>query len=291
MSLGRGGDPVVPAREGKRELELDRFEVLAFLDHLFVRTGVDFRQYAQVSIRRRLHRVMIEDGAPTLEALRARMTDPGAARRIVHRLCVTVTSMFRDPEFWVAFRREVVPRLRALPLIRIWHAGCATGEEAYSLAIVLREEGLYTRSRIYATDVDESALDRARSATYPLDQVREYTRNYARAGGTRAFSEYYSASSDGVELRPGLRRHVILARHNLATDESFNEFHVVLCRNVLIYFDEALQARSHDLLWRSLAPGAVLALGQREIVPPNLDRRYERLDPAQKLYVRAEGVR
>ncbi len=282
---------MLPATVDGGEPRLDRGEVLAFLDHVFVRTGVDFRQYAQASVRRRLQRVMVEDGAPSLDALRARIVDPGAARRLVHRLCVTVTSMFRDPDFWVAFRRVVVPRLRALPLIRIWHAGCATGEEPYSLAIVLREEGLYARSRIYATDVDESALDRARAATYPLEQVREYSRNYARAGGTSAFSEYYTASIDGVELRPRLRRHVIVARHNLATDESFNEFHVVLCRNVLIYFDESLQERSHDLLWRSLAPGAVLALGQREIVPPHLDERYEQLDLAQKLYVRAEGVR
>jgi len=199
--------------------------------------------------------------------------------------------MFRDPRFWIALRARVVPLLRPLPLVRVWHAGCATGEEVYSLAILLREEGLYHRCRLYATDVDESALARARAGIYPLDNIQEYTHNYVRAGGGAAFCEYYTASSQGLVLKPELRRNVVLARHDLATDTAFNEFHVIVCRNALIYFGASLQERAHELFWRSLAPGGVLALGQREIVPPPLAQgRYEPLDLAYKLYRRV-GVR
>jgi chemotaxis protein methyltransferase CheR len=266
--------------------------VLPLLDHLFVRTGIDFRQYEARSIRRRLRHVMLQDRIPTVAALRKRLDDAAAARLLSERLCVSVTSMFRDPPFWQSFRTNVAPLLRKLAFVRIWDAGCATGEEAYSLAIVLREEGLYARSRIYATDVDEGALARARSGKYPAAQVREYTHNYLRAGGTVPFSNYYSSSVDGVTVRDRIRRNLVFARHNLVTDASFNEFHVVVCRNVMIYFGPAMQERVHELLWGSLAAGGVLALGLREIVPPHREHgRYERFDLAQKLYRRLGGLR
>jgi chemotaxis protein methyltransferase CheR len=267
-------------------LPLDGEEVLALLDHLFVRTGIDFRRYSQAAMRRRLHHVMLQDGIASVGALRAHLTSLSAATRLADRLHVKVTSMFRDPPFWRAFRDRVVPLLRPLPFVRVWHAGCATGEEAYSLAIVLREEGLYHRSRIYATDVDDEALDRARAGVYPLEDAREFTVSYVQAGGAAAFSEHYTASSAGAAMREHLRRHLVFSRHDLATDASFNEFHVVLCRNVLIYFDPSLQARAHDLVWRSLAPGGVLGLGRREIAPDVERRPYQPLDPAHKLYRR-----
>jgi chemotaxis protein methyltransferase CheR len=281
----RGGP--LRAGEGDADAALDRDEVRVLVDHLFVRTGIDFRRYAQRSLRRRLHHLMMQDGIATVAELRARAAGDAAARQLAERLCVKVTTMFRDPGAWAALRDAVIPSLRSLPALRVWHAGCATGEEAYSLAILLREEGLLRRARIYATDVAEGALDRARAASYPLEAIPEFTRNYLRAGGAGAFSAYYTASAEGAVLSDGLRRAIVFSRHNLATDASFNEFHLVLCRNVLIYFEESLQEHAHELLWRSLAPAGVLALGQREIVPPHLDRgRYERLDPEQKLYRR-----
>ncbi len=266
---------------------LDRQQVRVLVDHLFVRTGIDFRGYAQRSLRRRLHHVMLQDGIASVAELRARAGDDEGARRLAERLCVKVTALFRDPPFWAALRTSVMPSLRSLPLVRVWHAGCATGEEAYSLAILFHEQGLLRRTRIYATDVDEGAIERASAAAYALEAIPEYTRNYLRAGGAAALSAYYTASAEGVVLRDDLRRAIVFSRHNLATDASFNEFHLILCRNVLIYFEEALQEHAHELLWRSLAPAGVLALGQREIVPPHLEQgRYERLEPEQKLYRR-----
>ncbi len=275
---------------GEPEAPLDADEVRGLVDHLFVRTGLDFRRYAQRSLRRRLHHVMMQDGIVTVGALRALITSDAAARRLAERLCVKVTTLFRDPPFWAAFRARVVPALADLPLVRVWIAGCATGEEAYSAAIVLREAGLLRRARVYGTDVDEGALESARGGQYPLDAVPEYTRNYLHAGGIATLSSYYAATATGVVLKDDLRRAVVFSRHNLATDASFNEFHVVLCRNVLIYFTESLQEHAHELLWRSLAPGGVLALGQREIVPPYLQLgRYAPLDPALKIYRRDGG--
>lgn len=268
--------------------ELSHEEVDRFLSGLWSRSGLDFRAYAPRSIRRRLRHLMLQDGVSDLAALGARvLRDDASAAQFAERLCVKVTTMFRDPAFFRALRQTVLPSLCQLPFLRIWLAGCATGEEVYSMAIVLREEGLSRRSRLYATDVDESALERAARGVYPMDVMREYTQHYQRAGGTAAFSDYYRVSSGAAALDPALRRDVVFSRHNLATDASFNEFHLVLCRNVLIYFEPRLQERAHQLFWTSLAPDGLLALGEREIVPPQLARgRYEELDAAHKIYRR-----
>jgi chemotaxis protein methyltransferase CheR len=262
-------------------------EVDALLDHLYVRTGHDFRGYARRSLERRLRHVMLHDGVATVAELRAGLAGPAGAARLCDRLLVNVTSLFRDPPFWLALRTRVLPALRELPLLRVWSAGCATGEEAWSLAILLREEGLGERSRVYATDVGEAVLARARAGILPLEHMRESTHHYARAGGATGLSSHYTVGPDGAALKPALRRQVVFARHNLASDASFNEFHLVLCRNVLIYFNPALQERAHALFLRSLAPDGVLGLGQREIVPAQLSAAYEPLDAAQKLYRRA----
>jgi len=270
------------------EADLDDRDVERFLAALDLLTGLDFRSYARRSVHRRLRHLMLQDGVADLAALRARvLADRRSAAAFAERVCVNVTSMFRDPAFFAAFRERVVPLLRQLPFFRVWHAGCSSGEEVYSLAILLREEGLHRRARVYGTDIDETALARARAGVYPLDVMREYTQQYQRAGGTAAFASYYRASGEGAVFDPALRANVVFASHNLATDASFNEFHVILCRNVLMYFDDALQRRAHHLLWQSLAPGGVLALGQREVITPEaLAGRYDELDPAQKLYRR-----
>ncbi len=179
----------------------------------------------------------------------------------------------------------MVPLLRTYPFLRIWNAGCSTGEETYSLAIMLAEEGLLDRTRIYATDINQPVLARAREGVFPLEKMREYTENYLAAGGTRAFSEYYVAAYDGVRFDPALAANVVFAQHNLVADRSFNEFHVVVCRNVLIYFDKTLQDRVHRLFFDSLARFGILALGQKESVtftPHEAD--YESLDAAGRLY-------
>jgi chemotaxis protein methyltransferase CheR len=193
--------------------------------------------------------------------------------------------MFRDPSFYSSFRANVVPQLRTYPFTRIWVAGCSTGEEVYSLAILLREEGLYDRTRIYATDINESVLDSARTGVFPLEKMREYTQNYIKAGGTQAFSEYYTAKYDGAQFQRSLIDNVVFAQHNLVSDRSFNEFNVIVCRNVMIYFDRILQDRVHDLFYESLMTFGVLGLGHKESVhfSPHADR-FEELDPAEKLY-------
>ena len=186
--------------------------------------------------------------------------------RLLLDLSINVTAMFRDPGFYRAFRQTVVPLLRTYPFLRIWNAGCSTGEETYSLAILLAEEGLLDRTRIYATDINQSVLARARDGVFPLEKMREYTENYLAAGGTRAFSEYYVAAYDGARFDPALADNVVFAQHNLVADRSFNEFHVIVCRNVLIYFDKTLQDRVHRLFYDSLARFGILALGQKESV-------------------------
>jgi chemotaxis protein methyltransferase CheR len=222
---------------------------------------------------------MDDERLPTVSTLQDRVLhDPEWLRRLVHALTVNVTAMFRDPAFYRAVREQVVPVLRTYPVVRIWHAGCATGEEVYSLAIVLHEEGLQERCRIYATDMNETVLQGARAGILPLAGMRENTRNYIAAGGREPFSRWYASSPEGAVLDPALRRHVVFAQHNLVTDGSFNEFNLVLCRNVLIYFNRSLQGRVHRLLYASLARRGFLALGARETTRfTPLESRYQEL--------------
>jgi chemotaxis protein methyltransferase CheR len=272
-----------PAGPSFEPAELD-----ALLADLYARTGRDFRAYLPRAIGRRLHHLMLQEGLADLRAVRVWFTvDAGSAAWVADRLCVNVTSMFRDPHFFQALRDRVVPQLRALRFFRVWSAGCSTGEEAYSLAVLFDEEGLTERCRIYATDIDERALAVATSGVFPLEQMREYSQNYQRAGGAGSLSDHYRTAGDGAAFLGRLRRRIVFGRHNLATDASFNEFQLVLCRNVLIYFDAALQARAHELIRRSLAEGGVLGLGQRESLWPLASGGpYDELDAVQKLYRR-----
>jgi chemotaxis protein methyltransferase CheR len=202
---------------------------------------------------------------------------------------VNVTSMFRDPSFYRAFRAQVVPRLRDCPFLRIWHVGCSTGEEVYSMAILLHEEGLYPKCRLYATDMNEVVLAKAKAGIFPLAHLQEYTGNYLRAGGKVSFSEYYTAKYGNVIFQRSLSSNVVFAQHNLVTDSSFNEFHVILCRNVMIYFNNALMVRVHRLLYESLAMSGFLGLGNRESIKYTpFETRYEELDPREKIYRRVQ---
>ena len=265
---------------------LERTEIELLLEGVYRHYGFDFRSYAYASIRRRLWKRIEAEGLATVSALQERVLhDPDMMNQLLLDLSINVTAMFRDPAFYVAFRRKVVPLLRTYPFIRLWHAGCSTGEEVYSMAILLEEEGLYERARIYATDINEVVLHRAKSGIIPLDRMQEYTENYIRAGGTRSFSEYYTAKYDGALFRQDLLRNVVFSQHNLVTDRSFAEFTVILCRNVLIYFDKTLQERVHGLFYDSLSTFGILALGSKESLRfSKYEDCYEALSAPDKIY-------
>jgi chemotaxis protein methyltransferase CheR len=265
-------------------------ETRLLLEGIFHRYGFDFRNYAYASLRRRIWSCVRAEGLPGISELQGRLLrDPGCMERFLLGITVNVTAMFRDPGFWRAFRAKVVPDLRGQPFVRVWHVGCATGEEVYSMAILLREEGLYSKCRIYATDLNEAVLAKARDGIFPLAALQEYTGNYLRAGGAGTFSDYYTARYDRVLFHRELSENVIFAQHNLATDSSFNEFQVILCRNVLIYFNSVLTAQVHGLLYGSLAPSGFLGLGGRESIKftPH-ESCYEELDAREKVYRRVK---
>ena len=266
--------------------ELERLEIELLLEGIFRHYGFDFRSYAYASIRRRLWRRIEAEGLKTISALQDRLLhEPALMEQVLLDLSINVTAMFRDPSFYLAFRQKVVPLLRTYPFIRIWHAGCSTGEEVYSMAILLEEEGLYERARIYATDINEVVVHRARAGIFPLERMQEYTENYIKAGGTRSFSEYYVAKYDGALFSPALQRNVVFSQHNLVTDRSFAEFNVILCRNVLIYFDRTLQSRVHGLFYESLVHLGILCLGSKETLRlSDYEDSYEELSGANRIY-------
>ncbi len=268
------------------DAELERIEIELLLEGIFRHYGFDFRSYAYASIRRRLWKRIDAEGLRSVSELQGLVLhDPSGMERLLLDLSVSVTAMFRDPGFYRVFREQVVPLLRTYPFIRVWHAGCSTGEEVYSTAILLEEEGLLERTRIYATDINDAVLKQARAGIFPLNRMQEYTENYIRAGGKRSFSEYYTAKYDGALFSPSLTRNTVFSQHNLVTDRSFSEFNVIFCRNVLIYFDRELQHRVHSLFYESLVMFGVLALGSKESLRfSQYEDCYEKLDRREKLY-------
>jgi len=274
--------------EADSQVELERLELDLLLEAIHQRYGYDFRGYAQASLRRRLWRRADLEGLRTLSGLQERVLhDPPAMERLLGDLSINVTEMFRDPACHAAMRDRVLPLLRTHPFIRIWVAGCSTGEEVVSIAITLREQGLLDRALIYATDIDADALRQARTGSFPLAKIQRYTRNYLEAGGTDTFSSLYSVNGDQAVFDPALLEDVVFAQHNLATDGSFNEFHLVVCRNVLIYFGRELQDRVLELFDASLARRGVLALGRKETLRGTvLEDRYEPLVEAERIYRR-----
>jgi chemotaxis protein methyltransferase CheR len=281
----------VPVRSRSRSVDAENIESIELdllLDAVFRLYGYDFRDYAKTSMRRRIANIMKQEEVGTISALQDRVLhDSRSWERFLDGLSVNVSAMFRDPGFFLAFRHYAVPVLRTYPFIRIWQAGCSLGEEAYSLAIMLEEESLYDRSLIYATDINEVSLRQAREAIYPAELMQKYTQNYVQAGGQQSFSEYYTARYDFAILRPTLQRNIVFSQHNLVSDAPFNEFNVILCRNVMIYFNRGLQERTHNLFHESLAMFGILGLGSRESLRfmPH-EHMYEPLVPGEKLYRR-----
>jgi len=266
--------------------ELEQIEIELLLEGIYQHYGFDFRSYAYASIRRRLWKRIEAEGLSTISGLQDQVLhNPPMMEKLLLDLSINVTSMFRDPGFYRVFREQVIPTLRTYPFIRVWHAGCATGEEVYSMAILLEEEGLYERSRIYATDINEVVLQKAKSGIFPLERMQEYTENYIAAGGKRAFSDYYTAKYGGALFSPGLTKNVVFSQHNLVTDRSFSEFNVILCRNVLIYFDKTLQSRVLTLFYDSLAMFGILALGSKESLRFSpYEECYEQINGPEKIY-------
>lgn len=266
--------------------ELQEIEINLLLEGLYQLYGYDFRGYVRGSIGRRILNRMKAERLPTITALLEKVLhEPGVLERLLNDFSIRMTEMYRDPHFFAAFRNEVVPLLRELPEIRIWHAGCATGEEVYSMAILMQEEGLYGKTRIYATDMNEKALMAAQKGAFPLKKMQQFTKNYLKAGGKMAFSEYYNTDHQFAYFSPSLNENLTFAQHNLVSDSSFNEFHVILCRNVMIYFDNALQQQVHRLFYDSLADGGFIGLGSKESIlgmPKGL--KYAEFNSSEKIY-------
>jgi chemotaxis protein methyltransferase CheR len=261
-------------------------ELHQFLDRLFDLSGVDLSGYGRRALQRRLRSLISGEGLSGIGELSDRIgDDPRFLSHVLDRLMLRVTTMFRDPSFFRLFRERVVPLLRTYPYPRLWVAGCSTGQEAYSLAILLREEGMYDRCRIYATDLNEVVLEQARGGLLPMAALEEYEQNYRAAGGIRTLSDYYIRGKTAAVLDPAVLDRIAVFRHDLARDASFNEFQVIFCRNVLMYFDEALRCRVHQLFCDSLVRLGFLGLGQSESLHATRhESHYELLSRRHRLY-------
>lgn len=248
--------------------------LLKDISHLY---GYDFTQYSKASLKRRLNRICMLDKFTSFAELRHRLIhDSVYLSRFIEEITVNVTEMFRDPHFYATLRHHILPVLRTYPFIRIWVAGCSTGEEAYSLAILLKETDLFNKTLIYATDINPSVLEKASKGIFPLNQMKQYSRNYILSGGNRDFSSYYMSMYDVVKFNSDLSSKMIFSTHNLVSDSSFNEFQLILCRNVLIYFDKDLQNKVFKLFDDSLQPLGFLALGAKETLRfSNVEHRYK----------------
>lgn len=265
--------------------QIEKIEVELFLEAIFRQYGFDFRNYAYESIRRRIWHSARETKATTISEYQGQVLyQPELMKKLANNISITVTEMFRDPTFFESIRSNILPRLKKEPMIRIWIAGCSSGEEVYSLAILLHEEGLYERSRIYATDINEDVLLKAKKGIVSLLHMQQYTKNYLQAGGQREFSKYYKVDGEHVILDPFLKENITFAQHNLATDQSFNEFHVILCRNVLIYFNHELKKRVFQLFHESLCENGILGLGSQESIIAS--KVFSDLDYSNKIYIK-----
>lgn len=261
-------------------------ELHHFLKRLFNLSGVDLSGYGKRALQRRLRSLISGEGLSGIGELSDRIgDDPRFLAHVLDRLMLRVTTMFRDPSFFRLFRERIVPLLRTYPYPRLWVAGCSTGQEAYSLAILLREEGMYDRCRIYATDLNEVVLEQARGGFLPRAALEEYEQNYRAAGGIRTLSDYYVLGKTAAVLDPAVLDRIAVFRHDLARDASFNEFQVIFCRNVLMYFDEALRCRVHQLFCDSLVRLGFLGLGQSESLHSTRhESHYELLSRRHRLY-------
>ena len=271
--------------------EVEDIEIRLLLEGMQQVYGYDFRDYADASIKRRLSQWLAESPFDTFSAAQARLLrEPELFMSLLQGITVNVTEMFRDPAFFKAIREQVIPFLKTYPFVKIWHAGCASGEEAYSMAILLNEEGMAGRFRMYATDIDEAVLQKAAEGVMPMAEMQKFTRNYQKSGGTGSFADYYTARYDRAILSASLKKDIVFAPHNLATDAEFGEMNMVLCRNVMIYFKPALKERCLSLFDNSLLPGGFLCLGLKESLEgKKIGERYEELVRFMRIYRKRYG--
>ncbi|MCS3531710.1 protein-glutamate O-methyltransferase CheR [Chryseobacterium sp. JUb7] len=264
-------------------------EVEYLIKDVYDMYGYDFSEYSRASFKRRVNRICLIDRFTSFAELRYTiLNDPEYLKRFVEEITVNVTEMFRDPQFFKTLREKILPQLGTYPLIRIWIAGCSTGEEAYSMAILLKEANLYHKSLIYGTDLNPSVLETARAGVFPLQQMKLYSENYMLSGGKKDFSDYYTANYDSVRFDKSLQEKLILSTHNLVSDSSFNSFQLIVCRNVLIYFDRGLQERVFKLFDNSLENLGFLALGSKETLRfSKLDKNYHQVED-QKIWKKIE---
>ncbi len=247
--------------------ENEKLEFELILQAIYQKYGYDFRDYAKASIRRRLRYRLSQSNLKTISEMQHKLLyDKKFFDTLLLDLTINVTEMFRDPSFFKTLREIVIPELKKQPFIKVWHAGCSSGEEIYSTAILLKENGMYESSLIYATDANDAVLDKAKSGIFAIDKMKDYTINYRKSGGLASFADYYTARYDNAIMDNSLKKNIVFSNHNLVTDGVFGEMDMILCRNVLIYFNRELQDRVFRLFRESLRPGAFLCLGSKETI-------------------------
>lgn len=261
-------------------------DISSLLEAVYQKYGYDFRQYSEAHVRRRITGRMVMSGVDDISEIQSKiLNDKKFASEFLLDLSITVTEMFRDPDFYKSLRKNIIPILKTYPFIKIWHAGCSTGQEAYSVAILMQEEGLYDRTTIYATDFNQQALTRAKEGIFSNKLMKEYTANYQLSGGKEAFSDYYTSNHDNVIMKQSLKKNIVWANHNLVTDSVFAEVHLILCRNVLIYFNKNLQNKVQKLFYNSLINGGILCLGAKESLRfTDLYEEYTFIDQKQRIF-------
>ena len=264
-------------------------ELRKLLESIHSVYGYDFTQYAETSVKRRCDHFMTARKINSIEALgKILLGDDRLFEEFIQEISVTVTEMFRDPFFYKSLRENVMKRLATYPFIKIWLAGCATGEEAYSLAILLKEEGMLERSIVYATDINQNSLHLAKTGIYPLQYMKNYTSNYQKSEGTKSFSDYYVANYDSAIFDKSLKQNMVFSSHNLACDTSFNEFHLIICRNVLIYFNQQLQNKVINLFYESLCSFGFLGLGNKEsLLFSDKRENFSEIDKKERIFMKA----
>jgi len=266
--------------------QIINIEIDLILKAIFIKYGYDFRNYSKAHVKRRLLNRLVTSNLKSISEMQHKvLRDSDFFEILLRDLSINVTEMFRDPSFYKALRKEVIPVLKTYPFIKVWHAGCSTGEEVYSFAVLLKEEGLYDRAQIYATDFNHDVLDIAKKGIYPIDRIKEFTANYQAAGGTQSFSDYYMANYNSVIFDKSLKKNLVFAEHNLVTDSVFAEVNLIICRNVLIYFNKELQNRVISLFYDSLNNGGYLALGSKETIQFTTKAdKFDTINAKEKVY-------
>ena len=272
------------------DVNIEDLEIRLLLEAIYSLYGYDFRQYSKASMRRRvLHRLGLSGLNTITDMTNKVLRDRQFFVSLLNDMTVNVTEMFRDPGFYRRFREDVVPVLKTFPFIKIWHAGCSTGEEIYSMAVLLEEEGLYERTMMYATDIDKNVLAIAKKGIYSIAAIKQYGDNYIQAGGKSSLSDYYTCKYESVIMDQRLKRNIVFADHDLATDQVFGEMNVIVCRNVLIYFDRQLQERVFNLFRDSLDLGGFLCLGTKESLKfSGGEHDFEAVDAEMKIFRRKQ---